>query len=80
MEHPTIKDVIVLQTVREELRHLSMPIYNRVSAIIADKNKRFYAFSNEHHKETYIERMKDESPNDRNDRGNVHWPILCVEK
>jgi hypothetical protein len=24
--------------------------------------------------------MKDESPNDRNDRGNVHWPILCVEK
>jgi exosome complex exonuclease DIS3/RRP44 len=72
MEHPTIKDVIVLQTVREELRHLSMPIYNRVNAIIADKNKRFYAFSNEHHKETYIERMKDESPNDRNDRGNVH--------
>lgn len=70
MEHPAIKDVIVLQTVREELRHLSMPIYNRVNAIVADKNKRFYAFSNEHHKETYIERMKDESPNDRNDRGN----------
>jgi len=68
MEHPAIKDVIVLQTVREELRHLSMPIYNRVNSIIADKNKRFYAFSNEHHKETYIERMKDESPNDRNDR------------
>ncbi|CAM0142112.1 unnamed protein product [Umbelopsis sp. WA50703] len=68
MEHPTIKDVIVLQTVREELRHLSMPIYNRVNAIIADKNKRFYAFSNEHHREAFIERMKDESPNDRNDR------------
>ncbi|KAI8575331.1 hypothetical protein K450DRAFT_262255 [Umbelopsis ramanniana AG] len=76
MEHPAIKDVIVLQTVREELRHLSMPIYNRVNAIVADKNKRFYAFSNEHHKETYIERMKDESPNDRNDRAirvSVKW-------
>lgn len=50
MEHSAIKDVIVLQTVREELRHLSMPIYNRVNAILADKNRRFYLFANEHHR------------------------------
>ncbi|KAF7726252.1 exosome catalytic subunit dis3 [Apophysomyces ossiformis] len=68
MEHAAVKDVIVLQTVREELRHLSMPIYNRLNSILADKNKRFYLFANEHHRDTYIEKLKDESPNDRNDR------------
>ncbi|KAI8993271.1 hypothetical protein BDB01DRAFT_716146 [Pilobolus umbonatus] len=68
MEHSAIKDVIVLQTVREELRHLSLPVYNRLNAIIADKTKRFYLFANEHQRDTFIERMKDESPNDRNDR------------
>ncbi|KAI9322216.1 exosome complex exonuclease RRP44 [Dichotomocladium elegans] len=68
MEHPSIKDVIVLQTVREELRHLSLPVYNRVNAILADKNRRFYLFANEHHRDCYIEKLKDETPNDRNDR------------
>lgn len=50
MEHPSIKDVIVLQTVREELRHLSLAVYNRLNAILADKNRRFYLFANEHHR------------------------------
>ncbi|KAI8365401.1 exosome complex exonuclease RRP44 [Radiomyces spectabilis] len=68
MEHSAIKDVIVLQTVREELRHLSLPVYNRINALLSDKNKRFYLFANEHHRDTYIEKLKDESPNDRNDR------------
>ncbi|KAI9020043.1 hypothetical protein CLU79DRAFT_756874 [Phycomyces nitens] len=68
MEHPSIKNVIVLQTVKEELRHLSLPVYNRVNSILADKNKRFYMFANEHHRDTYVEKLKDESPNDRNDR------------
>lgn len=48
MEHPAVKDVIVLQTVREEIRHLSLPVYNRLNAILADKTKRFYMFANEH--------------------------------
>lgn len=48
MEHPAMKDVIVLQTVREEVKHLSLPVYNRLNAILADKNKRFYMFANEH--------------------------------
>ncbi|KAL1928856.1 hypothetical protein VTP01DRAFT_2642 [Rhizomucor pusillus] len=68
LEHPAIKDVVVLQTVRQELRHLSFPIYNRINSILADKNKRFYMFANEHHRETFVEKLKDESPNDRNDR------------
>ncbi|KAI8340999.1 exosome complex exonuclease RRP44 [Choanephora cucurbitarum] len=68
MEHPAIKDVIVLQTVKEEVRHLSLPVYNRLNTILADKNKRFYMFANEHQRDTFIEKLKDESPNDRNDR------------
>ena len=32
------------------------------------EERNFYVFSNEHHRETYIERMKGESANDRNDR------------
>ncbi|KAI7855492.1 exosome complex exonuclease RRP44-like protein [Circinella umbellata] len=68
MEHPGIKDVIVLQTVREEVKHLSLPIYNRLNAMLNDSNKRFYMFANEHHRDTYLEKLKDETPNDRNDR------------
>ncbi|KAF9088934.1 exosome catalytic subunit dis3 [Mortierella sp. GBA35] len=68
MEHAMITNVIVLQTVLEEVKHLSLPIYNRVRDMISNKEKRFYVFSNEHHRGTFIEKLKDESPNDRNDR------------
>ena len=54
MEHPGIKDVIVLQTVREEVKHLSLPIYNRLNAMLNDSNKRFYMFANEHHRYNLI--------------------------
>ncbi|KAF9431723.1 exosome catalytic subunit dis3 [Entomortierella beljakovae] len=68
MEHPQITNVIVLQTVLEEVKHLSPPIYKRVRDMISNREKHFYVFSNEHHRETFIEKLKDESPNDRNDR------------
>ncbi|RUS28301.1 hypothetical protein BC938DRAFT_482045 [Jimgerdemannia flammicorona] len=71
MEHSAFKDVIVLQTVLEELRHLSLPIHTRLRKVIADIDRRFYVFSNEHHRETYIDKLKDESPNDRNDRART---------
>ncbi|CAG8461700.1 7034_t:CDS:10, partial [Cetraspora pellucida] len=83
IEHPALHDVIVLQTVYEELRHLSLPIYNRLRALISDQKKRFYVFSNEHHRETYIQRLKDESPNDRNDRAirsAVKWYSTHLKK
>ncbi|KAG0260863.1 exosome catalytic subunit dis3 [Mortierella polycephala] len=68
MEKPQITNVIVLQTVLEEVKHLSLPIHKRVRDMISNKEKRFYVFSNEHHRETFIEKLKDETPNDRNDR------------
>ncbi|KAG0266938.1 exosome catalytic subunit dis3 [Actinomortierella ambigua] len=68
MEKPQISNVIVLQTVLEEVRNLSVPIYRRVRDIIADKDRKFFVFSNEHHPETYIEKLHKEIANDRNDR------------
>ena len=61
-------DVIILQTVLEEMRNLSIPLYNRLLALIRGEEKRFYLFFNEFRLETHIRRASDESVNDRNDR------------
>lgn len=61
-------DVIILQTVLEELRNLSLPLYNRLLALIKTDEKRFYLFFNEFRLETHIRRGPEESINDRNDR------------
>ncbi|KAJ5815006.1 hypothetical protein N7474_006783 [Penicillium riverlandense] len=61
-------DVIILQTVLEELRNQSLPLYNRLLALIKTDEKRFYLFFNEFRLETHIRREPDESINDRNDR------------
>ena len=68
VESDGLHNVIILQTVLQEVRHRSSPIYKRLRDIIADKKRNFYVFVNEHRKETYIERNDDESANDRNDR------------
>lgn len=68
LEDPVIRNVIILQTVLQEVRHRSAPIYKRLKDIIHDKEKHFYTFTNEHHRETFIEREPGESANDRNDR------------
>ncbi|KAH6569232.1 hypothetical protein BASA50_002851 [Batrachochytrium salamandrivorans] len=76
MEHQAFVDVIVLQTVLDELRHRSTPVYNRVRALINEPARRFIVFCNEHHRETYIHQEPMESPNDRNDRAirkAVQW-------
>ena len=61
-------DVIVLQTVLEELKNRSLPLYNRLIALTKSEQKRFYLFFNEFRAETYVKRDKDETINDRNDR------------
>ncbi|KAJ5089506.1 Exosome complex exonuclease dis3 [Penicillium argentinense] len=61
-------DVIILQTVLEELRNLSLPLYNRLLALIKTDEKRFYLFFNEFRLETHVRRGPQESINDRNDR------------
>jgi exosome complex exonuclease DIS3/RRP44 len=44
-----VENVIILQTVLEEVRHRSSPIFKRLKDIIADGKRRFYVFVNEHH-------------------------------
>jgi exosome complex exonuclease DIS3/RRP44 len=61
-------DVIVLQTVLEELKNRSLPLYNRLLALTKSEEKRFYLFFNEFRSETSVRREDGESINDRNDR------------
>ncbi|KAG7315918.1 hypothetical protein KOW79_020784 [Hemibagrus wyckioides] len=68
LEDPLIRNVIILQTVLQEVRHRSAPVYKRIKDAIHDKEKHFYTFTNEHHRDTFIEREQNESANDRNDR------------
>uniref|UniRef100_A0A3Q1EBU8 Protein DIS3 homolog n=1 Tax=Acanthochromis polyacanthus TaxID=80966 RepID=A0A3Q1EBU8_9TELE len=68
LEDAVIRNVIILQTVLQEVRHRSAPVYKRLKDIIHEKEKHFYTFTNEHHRETFIEREPGETANDRNDR------------
>ncbi|KAF7319870.1 Exosome complex exonuclease dis3 [Mycena kentingensis (nom. inval.)] len=61
--------IILLQTVMDEVRHRSIPLYNRLKALVRMDDKRVWVFYNEFRSETAIIRDEDESPNDRNDRG-----------
>jgi exosome complex exonuclease DIS3/RRP44 len=69
-------DVIILQTVLEELRNRSLPLYNRLIGLTKSEDKRFYVFFNDFRMETYVQRGANESVNDRNDRAvrrAVQW-------
>ncbi|KAG5921729.1 hypothetical protein E4U42_005723 [Claviceps africana] len=61
-------DVIILQTVLEELKNRSLPLYNRLIGLTKSEDKRFYVFFNDFRLETYIHREPNETVNDRNDR------------
>ncbi|XP_075055918.1 exosome complex exonuclease RRP44 [Mixophyes fleayi] len=68
LEDPVIQNVILLQTVLQEVRSRSAPVYKRIRDLTNNSEKYFYTFTNEHHRETYIEQEQGESANDRNDR------------
>ncbi|EPS42877.1 hypothetical protein H072_3153 [Dactylellina haptotyla CBS 200.50] len=61
-------DVIVLQTVLDEVKNQSLPLYNRLVSLTKSDEKRFYVFHNEFRQETHVRRGQEESINDRNDR------------
>ena len=69
-------DVVVLQTVLEEVKNRSLPLYHRLIALTKNEGKRFYVFFNEFRKETHVPRDPGETINDRNDRAvrkAVEW-------
>lgn len=47
---PVFKNVIVLQTVLEEIRHRHSPAYNKLKECLSNTERHFYAFINEHHR------------------------------
>ncbi|PKA52121.1 Ribonuclease II, chloroplastic/mitochondrial [Apostasia shenzhenica] len=68
LENPAINDVVVLSVVLEEVRNKNLAVYNRVKALCTNAARKFFVFSNEHHRDTYVKEMVGETPNDRNDR------------
>lgn len=68
LEEDVLYNVIIVQTVLEEVKHKSTIVYKRLKNLINNVQRKFYVFVNEHHKETYVERNPGESINDRNDR------------
>jgi hypothetical protein len=70
LETQSFTGIILLQTVLEELRNRSLPLYNRLRTMANGEDKRVYTFHNDFRMETYIVRNAGETINDRNDRGN----------
>jgi exosome complex exonuclease DIS3/RRP44 len=69
LEHPEVKDVVLTSTVLNEVKARNASVYQRVRKMIQQQDKRFYVFSNEHHRDTYVGKgLPGESANDRNDR------------
>ena len=48
-EEDIIKNVIIVQTVIDEVRHRSAAIYKRLRDILINPARKFYTFVNEHH-------------------------------
>ncbi|WFD41935.1 exosome catalytic subunit dis3 [Malassezia psittaci] len=68
LENPTFTNVVVLQTVLDEVRNRSLPLYNRLRALVQDPDRKFWIFYNDFHTGSKVIRDDDETPNDRNDR------------
>ncbi|KAJ0098239.1 hypothetical protein Patl1_29293 [Pistacia atlantica] len=68
LENAAIDDVVVLSVVLDEVKNKNVSVYNRIRALCSNSLRRFYVFSNKFHKDTHVEKMDKESPNDLNDR------------
>ncbi|KAF2461078.1 ribonuclease R [Lineolata rhizophorae] len=70
------RDVVVLQTVLEEVKNRSLPLYHRLVSLTKNEDKRFFVFFNDFRLETYVTWEQGETINDRNDRAirkAVEW-------
>ncbi|KAH9710523.1 exosome complex exonuclease RRP44 [Citrus sinensis] len=68
LENPAIDDVVVLSVVLDEVKNKNLSVYNRIRALCSNSLRNFYVFSNTFHKDTHVDKMDKESPNDLNDR------------
>lgn len=65
---PTVTNVIVLQTVMDEVRHRSLPLFHRLITLIRDPDRHWWIYWNDFSAATASARREGETPNDRNDR------------
>lgn len=49
-EENVIEDIIILQTVLDEVKHRSAAVYKRLRDILKVPGRRIYTFVNEHHR------------------------------
>lgn len=68
LENPAIDDVVVLSVVLDEVKNKNLSVHNRIRALCSNSLRNFYVFSNTFHKDTHVDKMDKESPNDLNDR------------
>ncbi|KAF5292908.1 hypothetical protein FQR65_LT11160 [Abscondita terminalis] len=68
LEESTISNVIILNTVLEEVKHRSLPIYKRLISVIESTSRRFYIFADNFHVDCHLSPYEQESVNDYNDR------------
>ncbi|KYQ92675.1 putative exoribonuclease [Tieghemostelium lacteum] len=68
LEDPSLKNIVILSTVLNEVKSQNRSIYNRIKEVIKDISRQFYVYANEYSQYTSITRENGESPNDRNDR------------
>ncbi|CEH19582.1 exosomal 3-5 exoribonuclease subunit rrp44 dis3 [Ceraceosorus bombacis] len=64
----TFSSIVVPQTVLEEVRHRSLPLYNRLSALLDAPESSWVRFWNEAASATATVRQPGETPNDHADR------------
>lgn len=50
LEENILCNVIIPQTVLEEVRHRSSNVYKKLKELIGDPSRKFFVFVNEHHK------------------------------
>ncbi|ETW05835.1 hypothetical protein H310_03502 [Aphanomyces invadans] len=68
-------NIIILETVAEQVKNKDMGIYRRLHALIKS-DRHFYVFANEHHRDTYVAKTEAESTVERDARamcGAYRW-------
>ena len=64
LEDDAIRNVIILQTVLQEVRQERLIVYKRIRDTVSNPDKCFYVFSNEHHKDTYYKGESEDRVNE----------------
>ncbi|XP_055345726.1 exosome complex exonuclease RRP44-like [Paramacrobiotus metropolitanus] len=68
LEHPDVKNILIMSTVAEEVERLNFPIFERLKALHTNPSKHVFCFANEYHKECFVERIAKETKEERDQR------------